>query len=96
MRWAGVAKEAAWGITAVCGRSARALVGVEVGIGSVIAMVSTGEIVREQAMRQSWPTSRLVHTDFADDDQGCGQAARCQAGAHTRNWRSIPATCRTA
>ena len=52
MGWAGVAKEAARGLTAVRGRSALALVGIVVGIGSVIAMVSTGEIVREQAMKQ--------------------------------------------
>lgn len=52
MGWAGVAKEAARGLTAVRGRSALALVGIVVGIGSVIAMVSTGEIVRAEAMKQ--------------------------------------------
>ena len=52
MGWAVTAKEAARGLTSVRGRSALALVGIVVGIGSVIAMVSTGEIVREQAMKQ--------------------------------------------
>ena len=48
----GLPRETARGLTAVRGRSALALVGIVVGIGSVIAMVSTGEIVREQAMKQ--------------------------------------------
>ena len=48
----GLLRETARGLTAVRGRSALALVGIVVGIGSVIAMVSTGEIVREQAMKQ--------------------------------------------
>ena len=52
MGWAGIAKEAARGLTAVRARSALALVGIVVGIGSVIAMVSTGEIVRAEAMKQ--------------------------------------------
>ena len=52
MGWLMSAKEAARGVAAVRGRSVLALFGIVVGIGSVIAMVSTGEIVREEAMKQ--------------------------------------------
>ena len=50
--WKGIAKEAARGLTAVRARSILALVGIVVGIGSVIAMVSIGQIVRAEAMKQ--------------------------------------------
>ena len=47
-----VLKEAVAGIAAVRGRSALALVGIVVGIGSVIAMISVGEIVKEESLKQ--------------------------------------------
>jgi len=46
------AREAAASLRSVLARSALALVGIVVGIGAVIAMVSTGEIVKEESLRQ--------------------------------------------
>ena len=51
LMWANV-KEAASSLLAVRSRSILALVGVVIGIGSVIAMVSTGEIVKEESLKQ--------------------------------------------
>ena len=45
-------REAAAGIAAVRSRSALALVGVAVGIGAVIAMVSVGEVAREESLER--------------------------------------------
>ena len=45
-------KEAASSLLAVRTRSILALVGVVIGIGSVIAMVSTGQIVKEESLKQ--------------------------------------------
>ena len=52
MGWAGCAREAVRSLSAVRARSALALVGIAVGIGSVSAMVSTGQSVRAQAMKE--------------------------------------------
>ena len=65
MGWAGIAKEAARGLTAVRGRSALALVGIVVGIGSVIAMVSTGEIVRAECSTAR-PVRRCLEANDLD------------------------------
>ena len=46
------AKEAGTSLRSVLARSALALVGIVVGIGAVIAMVSTGQIVREESLKQ--------------------------------------------
>ncbi len=46
------AREAAASLRSVLVRSALALVGIVVGIGAVIAMVSTGEIVKEESLKQ--------------------------------------------
>ena len=46
------AKEAAASLRAVLSRSALALVGIVVGIGAVIALVSTGQIVKEESLKQ--------------------------------------------
>ena len=45
-------REAVASLASVRGRSILALFGIVVGIGSVIAMISTGEIVKEQALKQ--------------------------------------------
>ena len=47
-----VFKEAAASLAAVRGRSVLALVGIVVGIGSVIAMISVGEVVKEESLKQ--------------------------------------------
>ena len=52
MGWAGCAREAVRSLSAVRARSALALVGIVVGIGSVSAMVSIGQSVRAQAMAE--------------------------------------------
>lgn len=52
MRLAATAKEAVSSLAAVRGRSILALFGIVIGIGSVIAMVSTGEIVKEESLKQ--------------------------------------------
>ena len=46
------AREAGTSLRSVLARSALALVGIVVGIGAVIAMVSTGQIVREESLKQ--------------------------------------------
>ena len=46
------AKEAGTSLRSVLARSALALVGIVVGIGAVIAMVSTGQVVREESLKQ--------------------------------------------
>ena len=46
------AREAAASLRSVLARSALALVGIVVGIGAVIAMVSTGETVKEESLKQ--------------------------------------------
>ncbi len=46
------AKEAAASLRSMLARSALALVGIVVGIGAVIAMVSTGQIVKEESLKQ--------------------------------------------
>ena len=45
-------REAAAGLTAVRSRSILALFGIVVGIGSVIAMISVGEVVKEESLKQ--------------------------------------------
>ncbi len=45
-------KEALASLASIRGRSILALVGIVVGIGSVIAMVSTGEVVKGEALKQ--------------------------------------------
>lgn len=45
-------KEAASSLAATGARSALALTGIAVGIGAVIAMVSTGEVVKEESLKQ--------------------------------------------
>ena len=47
-----VLREAAASLAAVRGRSVLALFGIVVGIGSVIAMISVGEVVKEEALKQ--------------------------------------------
>ena len=47
-----VFREAAAGLTAVRSRSLLALFGIVVGIGSVIAMISVGEVVKEESLKQ--------------------------------------------
>ena len=47
-----VFREAAAGLTAVRSRSILALFGIVVGIGSVIAMISVGEVVKEESLKQ--------------------------------------------
>ena len=46
------AREASMSLRSVLSRSALALVGIVVGIGAVIAMVSSGQIVREESLKQ--------------------------------------------
>ena len=46
------AKEAGTSLRSVLARSALALVGIVVGIGAVIAMVSTGQVVRDESLKQ--------------------------------------------
>ena len=46
------AREAGTSLRSVLARSALALVGIVVGIGAVIAMVSTGQIVRAESLKQ--------------------------------------------
>ena len=46
------AKEAATSLRSVLARSALALVGIVVGVAAVIAMVSTGQTVREESLKQ--------------------------------------------
>ena len=46
------AREAGTSLRSVLARSALALVGIVVGVGAVIAMVSTGQTVREESLRQ--------------------------------------------
>ena len=45
-------REAAASLAAVRGRSILALVGIVVGIGSVIALLSVGEVVKEESLKQ--------------------------------------------
>lgn len=52
MRLSSNAGEALSSLAAVRGRSLLALVGIVVGIGSVIAMVSTSEVVKEESLKQ--------------------------------------------
>ena len=47
-----VAREAVASLASVRGRSVLALVGIVVGIGSVIAMISVGEVVKEESLKQ--------------------------------------------
>ena len=52
MKLGAIVGEAIANLLAVRGRSVLALVGISVGIGSVIAMITIGEVVAEQSLKQ--------------------------------------------
>mgnify|MGYP000888424642 FL=1 len=90
-------KEASRSLLSAKQRTVLALIGIVIGIGSVIAMVSVGRIVQNEALRQfkEMGTDILsIEKEFAQPRQG-GGAAKPQPGLSLADIRAIPSACNT-
>jgi putative ABC transport system permease protein len=80
-------KEAARSLLASKQRTILALIGIVIGIGSVIAMVSVGRIVQEESLRQfkEMGTDILtIEKEFGGGPPGMPGGTRCKGCSNTQ------------